>query len=138
MQTAMLPLAKNRGVALQVGEAAFETVPGDGALLESLLGNLCENAIKASSPGGVVQLGCEKRDKKCFWVRDYGRGMSRETLENLGQPFYREDKARSRREGGAGLGVALCFEIARQHGARLQYFSRPGEGTLAMVEFEKA
>ena len=61
-----------------------------------------------------------------------------ETLENLGQPFYREDKARSRREGGAGLGVALCFEIARQHGARLQYFSRPGEGTLAMVEFEKA
>ena len=138
VQTAMLPLAKNRGVALQVGEAAFETVPGDGALLESLLGNLCENAIKASSPGGVVQLGGEIRDKKCFWVRDYGRGMSRETLENLGQPFYREDKARSRREGGAGLGVALCFEIARQHGARLQYFSRPGEGTLAMVEFEKA
>lgn len=113
-------------------------MPGDGALLESLLGNLCENAIKASSPGGVVQLGCEMRGKKCFWVRDYGRGMSRETLENLGQPFYREDKARSRREGGAGLGVALCFEIARQHGARLQYFSRPGEGALAMLEFEKA
>ena len=67
-----------------------------------------------------------------------GALMSRETLENLGQPFYREDKARSRREGGAGLGVALCFEIARQHGARLQYFSRPGEGTLAIVEFEKA
>ncbi len=137
VKTAMLPLAENRGVVLQVGGAAFETVLGDGALLESLLGNLCENAIKASSPGSVVQLGTDVREKNCIWVRDYGRGMSEETLKNLGQPFYREDKARSRREGGAGLGVALCFEIARQHGARLSYYSRPGEGTLALVEFEK-
>ena len=137
VHTAMLPLAESRGVIWQVGQAGFATVQGDAALLESLLGNLCENAMKASSPGGRVQLGCEMRKKKCFWVRDYGRGMSRETLQNLGQPFYREDKARSRREGGAGLGVALCFEIARQHGAKLQYYSQPGKGTLAVVEFEE-
>lgn len=134
---AMLPLAKNRGVELVIGQPGFSTVQGDSTLLESLLGNLCENAIKASKPGGRVQLVTDNNGGKRLLVRDEGRGMTPETVMNLGQPFYREDKARSRQEGGAGLGVALCFEIARQHGAELNYLSKPGVGTLAIVTFQE-
>lgn len=132
---AVLPLAKNRGVELTIEQPGFSTVQGDSTLLESLLGNLCENAIKASKPGGRVRLTTDNNGGKRFLVRDEGRGMTPETVKNLGQPFYREDKARSRQEGGAGLGVALCFEIARQHGAELNYLSKPGAGTLAIVKF---
>ena len=66
-------------------------------------------------------------------MQDTGRGMDADTLARLGRPFYRPDKARSRAEGGAGLGVALCFAIARAHGAVLTYRSRPGQGTTVLV-----
>ena len=64
--------------------------------------------------------------------------MDAETLAHIGQPFYRADKARSRAEGGAGLGVALCRRIAAAHGAALTYESAPGRGTAARVQFPPA
>ena len=51
------------------------------------------------------------------------------------EPFYRPDKARSREQGGAGLGLALCFQIAQSHGAALSFTSAPGAGTTAAVIF---
>ena len=61
--------------------------------------------------------------------------MDRETLDRLGEPFCRADRARSRAQGGTGLGVAFCFAIAAAHGAQLTYASQRGCGTTARVRF---
>ncbi|MCI2046748.1 MAG: HAMP domain-containing histidine kinase [Faecalibacterium sp.] len=138
VEAVLAPKATARQVCFSVEAApTFSSVPGDAALLESLLINLADNAIKACAAGGQASIcAClTKTGCPCFLVRDNGRGMAPETLENLGQPFYREDKSRSRREGGAGLGVSLCKEIARQHNATLTYESCLGKGTCAALTF---
>lgn len=68
-------------------------------------------------------------------IRDEGIGMDRETLARLGEPFYREDRARSRAQGGTGLGVAFCFAVAKAHGASLNFISERGKGTAVKVCF---
>ena len=126
------------------------TVTGDPVLLESLLVNLLDNACKACAQQAeeaahdsqstyvpLVQLRlCRIGETPAILVHDNGAGMSEETLRRVGEPFYREDKARSRRWGGAGLGVSICRTIAAAHGAVLEYDSKKGEGTTAMVRFE--
>ena len=130
------PKAAARGVALEPVQADACTVQGEAALLESLMVNLADNAVKACGPGGSVRL-CARREtgRLTLTVQDTGRGMDAETLAHIGEPFYRPDKARSREQGGAGLGLALCFQIAQSHGAALSFTSAPGAGTTAAVIF---
>ena len=122
--------------ALEPVQADACTVQGEAALLESLMVNLADNAVKACGPGGSVRL-CARREtgRLTLTVQDTGRGMDAETLAHIGEPFYRPDKARSREQGGAGLGLALCFQIAQSHGAALSFTSAPGAGTTAAVIF---
>ena len=141
VRRAVAPKAQSRGVTLTVQcapGAAGARLRCQPDLMESLLVNLCDNGVKACRPGGQVTLRFACRDGRgVFAVQDTGRGMDAETLARIGRPFYRADKARSRAEGGAGLGVALCYAIARAHGAALTYRSRSGQGTTAVVEMEK-
>ncbi len=130
------PAAKAAGVLLQKSPLPQAVVMGDKVLLESLLINLLENAIKASKPGKTVTLAAQAgQDAVSVSIADTGRGMQKEELERLGEPFYRPDASRSRKEGGAGLGVALCYQIAGLHGASLRYASAPGKGTTATLTF---
>lgn len=66
-------------------------------------------------------------------VADNGRGMPPEAIAHLTEAFYRVDKARSRAQGGAGLGLTLCNEIARLHGGSLSFDSRLNAGTTVTV-----
>lgn len=133
---ALAPAASERGVALEGPSTPPVFVEGDEVLLESLVGNLADNALKACAPGGRVLVSIELRDLSAVVaVADDGRGLFPDELAKLGEPFYRPDEARSRAAGGAGLGVSLCYEIARLHGASLSYSSKPGRGTVATVEF---
>ena len=75
------------------------------------------------------------RTAKIIGVRDNGRGMTREQLAHITEPFYRVDKARSRAEGGVGLGLSICEQIAARHGAELKFDSQPGLGTTTKVIF---
>lgn len=112
------------------------SIKGEGVLLESLLCNLLDNAIKASKPGTCIQLSGLQEGKQCvIKIRDFGKGLPSEHITKLTEPFYRPDKARSRSEGGAGLGLALCKQIAELHKARLLFSSEVGEGTLVKIEF---
>ena len=67
---------------------------------------------------------------------DCGRGIPKDELEKITQPFYMVDKSRSRKMGGAGLGLALCNEIARLHGSMLTIESEENVGTT--VQFDVA
>ena len=107
-------------------------------LLELLLTNLTENACKACPVGGRIELGATVTEEgKTLFVKDNGNGMTPEQLAHITTPFYRTDRSRNRKEGGTGLGLALCERIAIAHGATLAFTSALGEGTTAFVIFGK-
>lgn len=106
------------------------TVYAEANLLKSVLLNLVDNACKASSPGGLVEvLGKRLEDAYAFQVKDFGVGIPEEELMKVTEAFYMVDKSRSRSRNGAGLGLALCVEILRLHDSELEIESKVGEGT---------
>lgn len=101
--------------------------------------NLLDNARKASSPGGEVLLeGAPTENGYRLAVTDHGRGIPASELDRITEPFYMVDKSRSRAEGGAGLGLALCKEIAAVHGGVLRFTSQEGVGTTVEVTLKGA
>ena len=62
-------------------------------------------------------------------MADKGRGIPADQLSRITEPFYMVDKSRARRQGGSGMGLALCSEIARLHGTTLTFESKEGKGT---------
>lgn len=131
------PIAAGKNVRIAV-EGKSAVVNGDRTLLGMLFFNLAENAVKACERGGNVVLRCtpgENGARVC--VEDDGKGMTPEQLKHITEPFYRTDVSRSRAEGGAGLGLTLCSEIAAKHGAKLVFESEPGAGTKVFLDFRK-
>ena len=107
---------------------------GDKDLLLSLIYNLLDNASKAVEPGGFILLkGTKRNDGYEFKVVDNGRGIPREEIARITEAFYMVDKSRSRKEGGAGIGMALCKKIVQCHGGKLQIDSKLGEGTVIKI-----
>ncbi len=117
-------------------QASFDTLFGDPDLLENLLWNLLENAVKACGERGQVTLTAflEQGQKK-ICISDTGKGIPPEHLVHIIEPFYRVDKARSRAMGGAGLGLALCQQIAELHHASITFSSDPEKGTQVLLTF---
>lgn len=106
------------------------TVYGEVNLIKSVLLNLVDNACKASSPGGIIEIsGICQEAGYLFRIKDYGVGIPEEELKKVTEAFYMVDKSRSRSKNGAGLGLALCVEILRLHGSELKIESKVGEGT---------
>lgn len=100
----------------------------------SLLVNLIENARKALSENGRILVSSVMTTDGCLVkVTDNGQGMPKAALSHLTEAFYRVDKARSRAQGGAGLGLTLCAEIARRHGGMILFESEEGCGTTVTV-----
>ena len=123
--------AEKAGVEITCDTAPV-TVKGNETLLSMLFYNLTENAIKACSAGGKVKLSCSEGRAI---IEDNGKGMTEEQLIHITEPFYRTDKSRSRAEGGAGLGLALCKQIILTHKAEMNFESKIGLGTKIIVTF---
>ena len=127
--------AEKKNVQLKTEYEAF-SMKMDAALMESLLVNLIDNALKATVAGGSIWVKAyEKAGKKIFEVSDTGIGIPEEELGKITDAFYMVDKSRSRKEGGSGLGLALCVKVAELHGGFLQIESQPGEGTTVRAVF---
>lgn len=104
----------------------------DKDLMISLLTNLVDNAIKASSTESDIFM---EAGGNRITVRDAGCGIPEDEISRVTEAFYMVDKARSRKAGGCGLGLALCGKIAELHGAKLEITSRAGAGTEVSVIF---
>ena len=110
----------------------------DADLLLDLLCNLVQNAAKASAPGAPVLVLCAQAgDAVTLTVADRGCGIPPEALPHLTEPFYRVDKARARANGGSGVGLALCAQIAEAFGTQMTFASRVGEGTTVTILLQK-
>lgn len=109
----------------------------DKELFKSLIYNLVDNAIKATGEGGHIQVrGYFEKEEFVVRVEDDGVGIPAEELSKITQAFYMVDKARSRKKGGAGLGLALCTEIVRIHQGIMQFESELNQGTCVIIRMK--
>ncbi len=133
IERAMAPNLKERNIRL-ICRAEQANVVLEPDLTKSLLYNLVDNAAKAMEGSGLIVLMATAIEGGCqFQVVDNGRGMEEKDLERITEAFYRVDKARSRSQGGAGLGLALCKQIVELHNGTIHYASELGKGTRVTV-----
>lgn len=132
------PIFANRQMALDL-RTEPATLLADHSLMQSLVYNLIDNACKASQPGQRVELASyvDRQRRLHIRVSDHGRGIPAGEIHKIKQPFYMLDKARTRAEGGAGLGLALCNRIAALHHAVMGISSKVGQGTVVDLVFSR-
>lgn len=105
-------------------------------MMEEIVYNLCDNAIRYNNVGGSVKVRVARVDGHVMLsVKDTGIGIPAEDQQRIFERFYRVDKSRSQLTGGTGLGLAIVKHIVEQHGARLEIDSVLGEGTEIRVFF---
>lgn len=106
----------------------------DLELFKSMIFNIIDNSIKASKKGSKIYLtGALHEDSFDISIIDNGIGIDEKELGKITEPFYMIDKARSRKAGGAGLGLALCKRIAEIHHADFEIYSKLGKGTTVKI-----
>jgi signal transduction histidine kinase len=131
------PLAAHRGVAVEVEGGAVAWV--DQVQVHILLSNLLSNAVRYNAAGGAVRVGLSEIDG-CAELRvaDTGPGLDPELAARVFERFWRADPARTARDGGNGLGLAISKAIVDAHGGTIRFESRPGQGTTFIVELPRA
>ncbi len=124
--------AAEKGVELVFGGSAC--VFGDPFVLEQVVANLVDNAVKYTDSGGRVEVRVGKRDGwAVLEVEDTGCGIPREHLDRIFERFYVVDKSRSRRLGGTGLGLSIVKHAVSLHGGRVEVRSKVGKGSIFTV-----
>lgn len=130
--------AENHGITISIhGINAY--LEGNKEMLEEVVYNLCDNAIRYNNEGGKVDVTVKPVKGKIYLcVEDNGIGISKEHQERIFERFYRVDKSRSKSTGGTGLGLAIVKHIIQQHGAHMELTSEKGKGTKIEIEFSKS
>jgi two-component system phosphate regulon sensor histidine kinase PhoR len=118
------------------GEAA--NLKSDPELIEQIMINLLDNAIKYSSEGNIIELILEESaDRVIIKVKDHGTGIPAAELPRIFERFYRVDKARSRKTGGSGLGLAIVKHLVENLHGQIAVESTIGTGTVFSVTLFK-
>jgi signal transduction histidine kinase len=131
------PLAIENNLSLSVeSDAETPSIETDRDTLEQILQNLIENAIKFTPPGGKIVLSSRKGagDTVLIEVKDNGRGIPEEGLSQIFDRFVRVERSRSKRFGGAGLGLAICRDLVGLLGGRINVESVTGKGTTFTIQ----
>jgi len=127
-------LCEEKGLQFNLGPLENLVVRGDRTRLQQLFLNLLANAIRYTPSGGSISVSAVRRGETAvIAVRDTGIGISEEHLPHIFERFYRVDEARSRADGGAGLGLSICQHIAQVHDGRIEVESQVGEGSTFTV-----
>lgn len=130
----MRTVGEAKGIELHLVGSDAVPMHGDEARLRQVFYNLLDNAIKYTPSGGAINVQVNRTGGQAVvTVHDTGIGIAGEHLPHVFDRFYRVDKARSRTEGGAGLGLSIAQSIIRSHGGRIELSSPPGQGTTCTV-----
>lgn len=122
-------------LALEIPEEPVE-IMGEKDLLLNLIGNLADNARKASAAGDTIRISArQEEDHAVMEIRDQGKGIPEEEQSRVFETFYMVDKVRSRKNNGVGLGLSICADIVRLHHGEIELTSREGEGTRIKIIF---
>lgn len=114
-------------------------VYGSEELIEGIVYNLCENAIRYNKENGEVFVKVNRDDENVYLaVKDTGIGIAKEDHERIFERFYRVDKARSKQVGGTGLGLSIVKHSCILNDATIKVDSEPGKGSTFTVTFRKA
>ena len=129
------PIAAERKVTLSFeGEPVH--VHGIRRLLDEIIANLLDNAIKYNVPGGKVDLRLKNdQGHAVLTVADTGIGIPERSQPRVFERFYRVDKSRSKATGGTGLGLSIVKHAVQLHGGTIQLVSHENEGTTITVTF---
>ena len=131
----MLPTARRFGVDLQCSGVPAQ-VSGNRRLLDEMVSNLVDNAIKYNHAGGHVHVWAGVRmNRPEIVVADDGIGIAPAEQQRVFERFYRVDKSHSKETGGTGLGLSIVKHAALAHGAQINLESKIGEGTRIRITF---
>ena len=131
------PSADKAGVTLTIQGRAREVI-GVRRLLDEMVYNLVDNAIKYNKPGGSVKVALsELNGHTALLVSDTGIGIREEEQERVFERFYRVDRSRSREAGGTGLGLSIVKHGAMLHGACIRLDSKLNKGTDVTITFKQ-
>ena len=127
----LTPSAAEKNITIDVTGYGF-SVQGVRRMLQEIIYNLCDNAIKYNVPGGSVTIHAENNR---LVVSDTGIGIPAEHKDRIFERFYRVDKSHSKASGGTGLGLSIVKHAVAYHNAEISLESAPGKGTTITVAF---
>ena len=135
--TRLTPVAEKRNITFNlIGDSAY--VMGAEKILDEMIYNLCDNAIKYNKENGIVDVIINTTSNKVnLTVRDTGIGIPQADQKRVFERFYRVDKSHSNQVGGTGLGLAIVKHGAIYHDAQITLESTEGKGTNVTISFDK-
>lgn len=129
------PSADARGVALEL-RGQHACIYGAEQIIDEIIYNLCDNAVKYNKENGKVTVSVDKRGNEVhLTVSDTGIGIPEADQPRVFERFYRVNKSQSKQMGGTGLGLSIVKHGAAYHNARIVLTSVPGEGTTVKILF---
>lgn len=136
------PLAQKRDITLRAGGENV-LVRGNLSMLNEMVMNICENAVKYNVQGGSVDVEVHEVEENgtpqaLIRVSDTGIGIPAEHHDRIFERFYRVDKSRSKQTGGTGLGLSIVKHIVEYHHGEIRFESEEGKGTVVTVVLPKA
>ena len=128
-------VASKKGITFKV-DGTDEKVYGVASIIDEIIYNLCDNAIKYNKENGIVMINITKVDGITeYTVTDTGIGIAKNELDRVFERFYRVDKSHSKKIGGTGLGLSIVKHGVSYHGGEVSIKSEPGSGTSIKIRF---
>ncbi len=132
-----LPMAENESLSLDCDAPARLLINGDIRMIQRMISNLLDNAVKYTPEGGNIKVAANADSQQSIQIsiKDTGIGISTADMQHIFERFYRRDPSRSRT--GTGLGLSFARAIARTHGGDITVTSEPSNGSTFTVILPK-
>ena len=128
-------VASKKGIKFSI-EGTAEKIYGVENIIDEIIYNLCDNAIKYNKDNGLVMINIQKVDGNTeYTVTDTGIGIPKNELDRVFERFYRVDKSHSKEIGGTGLGLSIVKHGVSYHGGEVSIKSELGSGTSIKIRF---